>query len=143
MAGTAALFVATLTAYLGLRLYRGTLHAYRDLSRLAPLQVLVVGATIGFGHWLLPYYRAAEGPRDYFLRTNPALHYVYFEFKELAALQAFALSVATAVLLVRERSTLPERDDLRRTTGVLLMLCWLLLGAAYGLGAALTKLRSV
>jgi hypothetical protein len=135
--------IATILAYLGLLLYQGRLNAYRDLRILALLQAFFSLVTIMFGNWIYIYYRAAEGPRTYFLENHPPVHEVFFEFKEFIALFTLPLAVSVAYITWHERGQLQADDVLQKIVAVLLWLAWGTLVLAFGLGAAITKIRGV
>jgi hypothetical protein len=135
--------VATVCAYLGYRLYTGRLTEYHDLRILAALQAFFSSITILFGNWIYIYYRAAAGPRTYFLENAPEVHEIFFEFKEFVALFTLPLALAAAFVLLRERDGLRNDTRMRQAVGVLLILAWAFLMITFGLGAAITKIRSV
>lgn len=135
--------IATVVAYLGYLLYVGRLRAYRDLRILAGLSALFSLVTVMFGNWIYIYYRAPAGPRSYFLENQATLHEIFFEFKEFVALFTLPLTVAASFILWRERESLQENPRLRQAVGAMLILGWLYLMLTFGLGAAITKLRSV
>lgn len=135
--------VATVLAYLAYLLYADRLEAYHDLKILSLLSAAFSALTILFGNWIYIYYRATGGPRAYFLETNPPVHEFFFEFKEYLALFTLPLSVAAASIIVREGPHLRARPLTRQVVAVLLVLAWVFLLVVFGLGAAITKLRSV
>ncbi len=135
--------VATVAAYLALHLYTGRLQAYRDLRILAMLCAFFSLITILFGNWIYIFYRQEGGPRSYFLETNPALHEIFFELKEFVALFTLPLAVAAAFSLWREGDGLAHKPHLRQAISVLVVLGWIFTMLVFGLGAAITKLRSV
>lgn len=135
--------VETVLLYLAYLLYTGRLKAYHDLRVLAALGAFLSLVTVVFGNWIYVYYRASEGPRTYFLENAPAIHEVFFEFKEFIALFTLPLSVAAAYIAWREGDALDGKPRLRQVVAVLLALAWAYLMLAFGLGAAITKLRSV
>lgn len=135
--------IATVSAYLGHRLYTGRLEQLHDLRILASLNAFFSLITILFGNWIYIYYRAQGGPRSYFLETNPVIHQIFFEFKEFIALFTLPLTVAAAFVLLRHGDELAKHTRLRQAVGALLALSWLYLMLAFGLGAAITKLRGV
>lgn len=134
---------ATVAAYLGYRLFIGRLHALVDLRILAGLSAFFSLVTILFGNWIYIYYRATEGPRTYFLENSPEVHQVFFEFKEFIALFTLPLASAAAFVLWRERDSILAQRGLRRAVAAFLGLSWAYLMLAFGLGAAITKLRAV
>lgn len=135
--------VATILAYLAYRLYTGDLTAWRDLRILAALAAFFSLVTILFGNWIYIFYRAPGGPRTYFLENEPEIHEIFFEFKEFVALFTLPLAVAAAFVLWRERESLAGDLRLRQATAAFLVLAWAFLMLAFGLGAAITKLRGV
>lgn len=144
--GIAALvyvIISTVLVYMAYRLYTDRLESYHDLKILAALAALFSFVTIVFGNWIYMYYRAPGGPRAYFLENQPAIHEFFFEFKEFAALLTLPLSVAAAAILLREGEHLRSRPLTRQAVAVLLVLSWIFLLLAFGLGAAITRLRGV
>ncbi len=135
--------VATVSAYLGYRLFTGRLTAYQDLRMLAGLNSFFALITVLFGNWIYIYYRGTGGPRSYFVENNPEVHEIFFEFKEFIALFTLPMAVAAAFILWRERDELRSRPWLAEATGILLILAWAFLMLAFGLGAAITKLKGV
>lgn len=135
--------VATIAAYLGYRLFTGRLTDLHDLRILGLLNAFFALVTVLFGNWIYIYYRGQGGPRSYFLETNPVVHQIFFEFKEFIALFTLPLAVAAAFVLVRHGDELAKHKRLRQATAAALGLAWLYLMLAFGLGAAITKLRGV
>jgi hypothetical protein len=138
------LFVGTIGLYLAWRLLTGSIRAFADLQLLA-----VVGATLSFiailfGNWLYIFYRAKtpDSPRTYFLKTMPDIHAIFFEFKEFAALFTLPLMVCAAFILWRYGNQVLDRPWLRYSVAILLGLSFFYLVVAFGLGAAVTKLKS-
>lgn len=142
---SAMLYVIVSTAglYMAFLLYTGRLEAYRDMRIIAGLQAFLSLVTILFGNWIYIYYRATEGPRSYFLENDPALHQIFFEFKEFIALFTLPLATAAAFIAWRERDGLRDDARMRQALAILLALAWTCLMLAFGLGAAITKIRSV
>ena len=144
--GTAAgLFMITSTV--------GLFQAYRIVAgkvwNLIELEIgTVVNATMALltiisGNWIYIPYRSAEGPRTYFLQAAPEVHKIFFEFKEFAALFTFPLAVTAAYLLVRYGESVYRKRGLSTVVGVLLLLVFFYFVVAFGLGAAVTKLKAV
>jgi hypothetical protein len=138
------LFVGTIGLYLGWRLVTGRIRAFAELQLLATVSAAFSLIAIGFGNWLYIYYRAKspESPRSYFLATAPDIHKIFFEFKEFGALFTLPLTVTAAYLLWRYGAQVMERTWLRYTVAVLLGLSFFYLVVAFGLGAAVTKLKA-
>lgn len=145
---TAILYVivATISAYMAYRLYFGRLEDLRDLRIVASLNACLSLLTIIFGNWIYIYYRAkGDSPREYFLEdaAREPIHEIFFEFKEFLALFTLPLSIAAAYILLRERDDVKRRKWLHQIVAVLLVAAWAALMLTFGLGAAITKLRSV
>jgi len=143
MLATLGVVIVTVVGYLGWRLYIGQLRAYSDLRILSILTVLVSAATIIFGNWVYIAYRSPGGPRAYFLANNPAIHEVFFEFKEFIALFTLPLAIVAAYSLWTYRDSLPQNKQLRTTITIVIVMTWTIFMVTYILGAAVTKLRSV
>jgi hypothetical protein len=124
-------------------LYTDRLDRYHDLKVLSGLAALFSLVTILFGNWIYIYYRETGGARAYFVENDPDIHAFFFEFKEFVALLTLPLSVAAATIVAREGEHLRSRPLTRQVVAVLLGLGWLCLMLAFGLGAAITKIRGV
>jgi hypothetical protein len=137
------LFIGTIGLYLGWRLVTGRIGAFADLQLLAVVMATFSFLAIVFGNWLYIYYRAKDpdSPRSYFMATAPEVHKIFFEFKEFAALYTLPLAVCAAFILWRYGRQVMERPWLRYTVAVLIGLSFFYLVVAFGLGAAVTKLR--
>ncbi len=138
------LFVGTIGLYLAWRLLTGRIRAFADLQLLATVSATFSFLAIVFGNWLYIYYRAKtpDSPRSYFLANMPEVHRIFFEFKEFSALFTLPLTVCAAFLLWRYGIQVIERPWLRYTVAVLLGLSFFYLVVAFGLGAAVTKLKA-
>ena len=124
--------------------FRVVAHGYKHPG----IRVAVVAATcsliaIIFGNWLYIYYRAPipESPRSFFVKNAPEIHRIFFEFKEFGALFTLPLTVVAAFILWRYGAQVLDRPWLRYTVAVLMGLAFFYLVIAFGLGAAVTKLR--
>jgi hypothetical protein len=137
------LFVGTIGLYLGWRLMTGRISAFADLQLLAVVMATLSFLAIVFGNWLYIYYRAKDpaSPRSYFMANSPEVHKVFFEFKEFGALFTLPLTVCAAFVLWRYGRQVMEQPWLRYTVAVLLGLSFFYLVVAFGLGAAVTKLK--
>ncbi len=143
MSATVFLLGATISVYLSWRLYIGEIKAFKDLKWLSAFSTVMSAVTIAFGNWIYIAYRAPGGPRSYFLGAMPAVHQVFFEFKEFIALFTLPMFVvATFVLWKYGESLLPNREA-RVVPSVLILLGTFFLFLAYVLGAAITKLAGV
>lgn len=143
MLATFGILIVTVVGYLGWRLYIGQLRAYSDLRILALLGSLISAATIVFGNWIYIAYRATGGPRAYFLENNPAIHEIFFEFKEFIALFTLPVFVAVTYILWTYKDSLPQDRRLRTSLAIMMVMGWSLFLLTFILGAAITKLRSV
>lgn len=99
--------------------------------------------TILFGNWLYVPYRAEQGPRAFFLKTTPEIHKIFFEFKEFVALFTLPLLVVATYLIWTYGDRLKENRALRLSVSLLLLLGFFYFAVAFGLGAAITKLKAV
>jgi hypothetical protein len=144
MAAFLYLFVGTIGLYLGWRLLTGNIRAFADLQLLATVSATFSLIAIGFGNWLYIYYRAPvpDSPRSYFVKNMKEVHSIFFEFKEFGALFTLPLTVVAAFILWRYGAQVMERPWLRYTVAVLLGLSFFYLVVAFGLGAAVTKLKA-
>ena len=138
------LFVGTIGLYLAWRLWTGRIRAFADLQLLATVSATFALLAIVFGNWLYIFYRAkdATSPRSYFLATAPVVHKIFFEFKEFIALFTLPLTVAAAFILWYYGAQVLDRKWMRYTVAVILALSFFYLVVAFGLGAAVTKLKS-
>jgi uncharacterized membrane protein len=136
----AALVTSPVTALLGDSSYAvpSTLHGVTAI-----LHVLAATVTVYLA--VLMYTGRLEAYRD--LRILAALSaflsLVTIEFKEFIALFTLPLSVAVAFVLWTHGDELKERQNLRQATAVALVASWACLMLAFGLGAAIMRLRSV
>ena len=73
----------------------------------------------------------------------PEVHQVFFEFKEFAALFTLPLSVAAAFIAWHYGREILERKWSRVTLSVLMALHFFYFMVAFGLGAAVTKLKGI
>ena len=137
------LFVGTIGLYLAWRLWTGRIRAFADLQLLAAVSATFSLLAIIFGNWLYIYYRAKDSgsPRSYFVATMPVVHKIFFEFKEFVALFTLPLTVAAAFILWYYGAQVLDRKWMRYTVAMLLALSFFYLVVAFGLGAAVTKLK--
>jgi hypothetical protein len=137
------LIVGTIGLYLGWRLFAGRIRAFSDLQLLSTVAATLSLIAIVFGNWLYIFYRAnnPEGPQLWFLANMPMVHKIFFEFKEFTALFTLPLTVTAAFILWYYGAQVLDRKWMRYTVAVLLALSFFYLVVAFGLGAAVTKLR--
>lgn len=144
--GTAAglfMVTATIGLFQGYRLFAGQARNVAELQLGSVVNATLAFLTILIGNWLYIPYRASGGPRSYFLEHAPEVHKIFFEFKEFTALFTLPLAVAASFILVTYAGTVLRRRDLRTLVAVLLLLVFFYFLVAFGLGAAITKLKSV
>ena len=144
--GTAAglfMVTATIGLFQGYRLFAGQARNIAELQVGSVVNAALAFFTILLGNWVYIPYRASGGPRSYFLEHAPEVHKVFFEFKEFAALFTLPCAVAASFILVYYAGAAIRRKDLSTLVAVLLALVFFYFLVAFGLGAAITKLKSV
>lgn len=139
------LIVSTVGLYLAFRLFTGRIRSFPDLQLATTTMAVLSLITIIFGNWIYISYRAKgpESPRSYFLENMPEVHKVFFEFKEFAAIFTLPLSVAAAFILWRYGKEILDRSWTRTAVSILIALNFFYLLIAFGLGAAVTKLKGL
>lgn len=137
------MITATIGLFQAYRLLTGTVQHSAQLEFGSLINALLAFLTIFFGNRIYIFYRAAQGPRTYFLENTPEIHKIFFEFKEFAALFTLPLAVAAAALFLIYRDQLLRSKGLRNLAALLLALTFFYLLVAFGLGAAITKLRAI
>jgi len=137
--------VVTIGLYVAWSLFVGRLKAFSDLQLITTVMATLAFLTIVFGNWVYIAYRAntPDSPRSYFLAKMPDVHKVFFEFKEYVALFTLPLSVAAAYIVWRYGKQILERDWIRTAVAILVALHFFYFVMAFGLGAAVTKLKAV
>jgi len=133
----------TIGLFQAARLFSGHPPGIRELHVGSAVTAMLTLLTIIAGNRIYIPYRASGGPRTYFLEHAPEVHKIFFEFKEFMALFALPLAVCAAYLLWRYGEAAMQRRDLRTTIAALLLLLWFYFLVAFGLGAAITKLKPV
>ena len=141
----AGLFMVTATIGLfqAYRLLTGTIQHVAQLEFGSVANASLAFLTILFGNRIYIFYRAQGGPRSYFMENMPQIHKVFFEFKEFVALFTLPLAVAAAFLFLVYGNQLLRSRGLRTLAAILLTLTFFFFLAAFGLGAAITKLRAL
>ena len=141
----AVLFMVTATIGLfqAYRLLTGTIQHAAQLEFGGVINACLAFLTILFGNRIYIFYRAQGGPRTYFLENMPQIHKIFFEFKEFVALFTLPLAVAAAFLFLVYRDQLVKSRGLRNLAAVLLVLTFFYFLVAFGLGAAITKLKAI
>ncbi|MDL1894857.1 hypothetical protein FBQ82_01155 [Anaerolineae bacterium CFX7] len=135
--------VATIGLYLAYRLFTGQIKAFNDLELMSVVVSTLSFITIVFGNWIYIGYRATGGVREYFLANAPELHEIFFEFKEFIALFTFPLAIAAMYILLRYGPDILKRPWLKAAVAILLALVFFYFAVAFGLGAAITKIKPV
>ena len=141
----AGLFMVTATIGLfqAYRLLTGTIQHAAQLEFGSVVNAFLAFLTILFGNRIYIFYRAQAGPRSYFMENMPQIHKVFFEFKEFMALFTLPLAVVAAFLFLVYREQLLRSKGLRTIAAILLLLTFFYFLIAFGLGAAITKLRGL
>ncbi len=134
---------ATIGLYQALRLWSGIPLNIRELELGSIVNAFACFLTIILGNWLYIPYRAPGGPRAHFLERLPEIHGIFFEFKEFTALFTLPLAVTASYLICLYGERMKANKALRETTALLLVLNFFYFVVAFGLGAAITKLKSV
>lgn len=140
---TIFMITAVIGLYQALRLWRGIEIHIGELEIGSVVNAAACFLTILSGNWLYIPYRAQEGPKSYFLSIAPEIHKIFFEFKEFAALFTLPLSVAAAFIICRYASRFISNQILRDLVALLLLLNFFYFLVSFGLGAAITKLKTV
>lgn len=133
----------TIGLFQAFRLWTGAPVSIRELEIGSLVNAAACFLAIVFGNWIYIPYRAAGGPRAHFLETSPEIHKIFFEFKEFTALFTLPLAAAAAYIICRYQEKLSQSRPLREMTALLLVLAFFYFVLAFGLGAAITKLKSV
>lgn len=141
----AGIFMVTMTIglYQAFKLWVGVPLNIRELGLGAVINSAACFFTILFGNWIYIPYRSQSGPRSHFLEKIPQVHQIFFEFKEFTALFTLPLLVAATYIIWVYKGKLNSNTYLRTMTALLLVLGFFYFVIAFGLGAAITKLKSV
>ena len=137
------LVVITIGLYQGYQLFEGRIVNLHDLKLLSVVAATMSLITIVFGNWIYIGYRAKGSVREWLLANNPEAHKIFFEFKEHMALFTLPLAVLAVYLLYHYDMGLFERRWLRAVVAVILALTFFYFTVAFGLGAAITKIKPV
>lgn len=132
----------TIGLYQAFRLWIGAEINIKEFQVGSLINSIVCFFTLLFGNWLYIPYRSPEGPRSYFLKTTPEIHKIFFEFKEFTALFTLPLLVAATYIIWSYGDRLEKNRNLRITVSLLLTLGFFYFVIAFGLGAAITKLKA-
>jgi len=137
------MITSTIGLYQALRLWRGSAVDIAELEIGSVVNAAACFLTIIFGNWVYIPYRMQGGPRSHFLETAPEIHKIFFEFKEFMALFTLPLTVVAAYIICFYGAKLIPNRVLRATVALTLVLSFFYFVVAFGLGAAITKLKSV
>src|SRR6266540_2068884 len=108
----------TVGVYQAYRLYRGSTLSIGEMQIGSTLTAAAALVTILFGNWIYIAYRAKTGPRTYFLENMPAIHEIFFEFKEFMALFTLPLAVGAAFVIWYYGDQLRIRPAIRNLLAV-------------------------
>ena len=133
----------TLGLFEGYRLFGGVIDNVRELVFGSLVNSALAFLTIVTGNKIYIAYRAKGGPRTFFLENNPEIHKIFFEFKEFSALLVFPLAVTVTFIFIYYRWDILKRANLRTISFTILILMFFYFVVTFGLGAAITKLKSV
>ena len=141
----AGIFMVTSTigVYQAIRLWSGTALNIRELEIGSVVNAAACFLTILFGNWIYIPYRGPGGPKFHFLEKAPEIHKIFFEFKEFIALFTLPLAVTAAYVICCYGDRLGSNKTLREMAALVLVLTFFYFMLAFGLGAAITKLKSV
>ncbi len=138
------LFISgSISLYLGYRLLTGRTESTGDLRIASLVTAIAAFATVVLGNWIYIGYRQEGMVQDFFLQNSPELHLIFFEFKENIALFTVPLATAATFILFRYGDELSERPWIRTVVFLLLGLVFMFFLVAFGLGAAITKVKPV
>lgn len=98
---------------------------------------------IFYGNLVYIGYRAGGGVREFFLKNYPVAHTYGMEFKEFIALFSLPLAVVSAYIVWTMGEDLIKNKWIRYTLAASLVLCFVYTVGAFGLAAAITKIKAV
>ena len=134
---------ATIGFYQAFRLWMGVPINMKELGLGSVINSGACFLTIFLGNWLYIPYRAEGGPRTYFLEKLPEIHKIFFEFKEFGALFTLPMVVAATFIIWSYGDKINSNKYLRAITALLITLGFFYFVVAFGLGAAITKLKGI
>lgn len=141
--GSTLFISGSISVYLSYRLLMGRTESTGDLKIASLVTTIAAFVTVVVGNWIYIGYRQPGMVQDYFLQNTPELHLIFFEFKENIALFTVPLATAATFILFRYGDELSERPWIRTVVFLLLALVFMFFLVAFGLGAAITKVRPV
>lgn len=141
----AGVFMVTMTVglYEAFRLWAGLPINIRELEVGSIVNSVICLVTIIFGNWIYIPYRAPNGPKSHFLQAAPEIHKIFFEFKEYTALLTLPLVAVATYIICLYGERLNSNKQLREIVALVLVLAFFYFVMAFGLGAAITKLKSI
>ncbi|MGI9861129.1 hypothetical protein SDD30_07055 [Moorella naiadis] len=99
--------------------------------------------TIIMGNWIYIGYRLPDNARAWLIKNAPYVHKLGMEFKEFIALFSLPLAVTAAYIVWTMGEDLIENKYLRYALAICVTLAFLYTTVAFGLGAAITKVKAV
>ena len=99
--------------------------------------------TIFYGTFIYIAYRSQGGVREFLLNSLPAAHTYGMELKEFVALFSFPLAVVAAYIVWTMGDELIENKWMRCIVTACLALAFIYTAVAFGLGAAITKIKAI
>lgn len=99
--------------------------------------------TIIMGTWLYIGYRSPDNARIFLLKSAPLVHKFGMEFKEFVALFSLPLAVTAAYIAWTMGEELIENKHVRYILLACVTLAFIYITTAFGLGAAITKVKAV
>ena len=136
------MIAATIGLYQAYRLYEGKIAAIGEVQIATATTAALSALTIVFGNWIYAAYGSSEGPREYSLTASPVVHKIFFEFKEHVALFTLPLAVVAAYIAYYYGRELLDSPRLKTLLAVIVALVFFYFFVAFGLGAAITKLKA-
>lgn len=112
--------------------------------RISTIAISVISfITIFYGNIVYIGYRSSGGVREYLLQNLPAAHKYGMEFKEFIALFSLPLVVVAAYIVWTMGEDLIKNKWMRYTVMTCIGLAFLYTAGAFGLAAAITKIKAV
>lgn len=139
------IIVGTIALYIAWLLVNNRWKSIADLQLISFVMATSSFLTIVLGNLIYIFYRAPtpESPRSWLMLNAPEVHEIFFEFKEFVSIFTFPFSVAAVYILFTFSNRVIENKWLRVVVSGLFSLTYLYLLIAFGLGAAVTKIRPI
>lgn len=135
------MIASTISLYQAYRLYEGKIAAVGEVQIATAVTAALSALTIVFGNWIYAALRTSGPPRGYYASMSPVVQKIFFEFKEHMALFTLPLAVVAAYIAYYYGRELLDNPRLRILLGVIVALVFFYFFVAFGLGAAITKLK--